>query len=260
MFRVLPMERKPENIKRIGIPPLDRATIGRINDEGKPVLYLADSPDTAFAEARATSGDFCLSEWRVTAEKLALTNGGISQDLFSSAFLSEGGNAGIVFPTANKGDEQTLKLFRKIFTLPVNEDRTMYRWSIACGMANGFAHICDRGVVQEVNGNTIWPGRYPFAAIAYSSVRSDRFSVNYALNDKGRANIKLNHVQWVHRSEDGSFTSVDFSDIWDQDGRINWRNGPAKFILKPGEQTTVVKTSETTWSYETADGSIPWFG
>lgn len=255
MFRIRRMNHQPEAIKEVGIPPSESATIGRLNDTGQSVLYLADSPDTAFAEARATAGDFCLSEWRVTAEKLALANGGLPPALLSERLPSD--NRPI--PVLSEIDQKVFGFFRKAYTLPVEADRSLYRWSIACGLANGFAHHCDRSATKELQGDTGWTGHYPFAAIAYPSVRTNHVSINYAVNDRGRPHVQLNHVQWVRRSADGSFTGLDFADDWASAGTIHWRNRPASFQLKSGERASLTKISENTWTYETAEGTVPWF-
>jgi hypothetical protein len=260
MFRVRRMDHKPALIDEVGAPPPKGSPVGRLNGEGQSVLYLADSPDTAFAESRATAGEFCLSEWRVNVQKLAMANGGIPQTMLAERFpndIDEGKHL-VTLPNAN--DERVLNLFREIYTLEVGEDRSLYRWSIACGLVNGFSHQCDRDAAKTADGLTHWNGRYPFTAIAYPSMRTDRTSLNYAFNDVGRSHLRLDHVQWVRRAEDGSYASLDYANSWDNENRISWQNRPATFQLKPGERSKVVKIAETTWRYETGDGSTPWFG
>jgi len=259
MFRIRRMDHKPASIDEVGAPPLERSPIGRLNDEGQSVLYLADSPDTAFAESRAIAGEFCLSEWRVDVQKLGMANGGISPTMLAERFLTDIYEGDQPIPIPNARDEQILSLFREIYTLDVREDRSLYWWSIACGLVNGFSHHCDRSAVETVEGMPQWNGRYPFAAIAYPSMRMDRASLNYAFNNLGRSYLRLDHMQWVRRAEDGSYTSLDFANNWDSEKRISWQNRPARFQLKPGERSRLTKIAEDAWSYETADGSIPWF-
>lgn len=259
MFRTRRMEHKPGSTNEVGAPPPTRSRIGRLNDEGRSVLYLADSPDTAFAEARAVAGEFCLSEWRVNVQKLAMANGGISPTMLVERFPNDIYEGDQPIPVPNASDEHILSFFREIYTLDVGGDRSLYRWSIACGLVNGFSHQCDRNAAETVGGMTQWNGRYPFAAIAYPSMRTNRASLNYAFNDLGRSHVRLDHVQWVCRAEDGSYASLDFASSWDSEGRISWQNRPARFQLKPGERSRLTKIAENTWNYETADGSIPWF-
>jgi hypothetical protein len=135
------MDHQPEFVDEVGAPPSDKSPIGRLNDAGQSVLYLADSPDTAFAESRSSAGEFCLSEWRVNVPKLAMANGGISPAMLAQRFPNEiyQGEQPLPLPTA--ADEMVLSLFREIYTLDVDNDRQLYRWSIACGLANGFSHL-----------------------------------------------------------------------------------------------------------------------
>ena len=74
LFRVRKMAQKPRSTHEVDHPPRGVAQIGRLNPAGESILYLADSPDTAFAEARAISGLYCLSEWRIQPPKVALAN------------------------------------------------------------------------------------------------------------------------------------------------------------------------------------------
>jgi len=254
------MDHKPVLIDEVGAPPSKVSPIGRLNDEGQSVLYVADSPDTAFAECRATAGEFCLSEWRVNVQKLAMANGGIPPTMLIERFPNDIDEGKSRLPLSNADEEQILKLFREIYTLDVGEDRSLYRWSIACGLVNGFSHQCDREALEIADGMTHWNGRYPFAAIAYPSIRTDRTSLNYAFNDFGQSHIRLDHVQWVRRAEDSSSASLDYANSWDSENRISWQNRPAMFQLEPAERSKVTKIAKTTWRYETADGSTPWFG
>jgi hypothetical protein len=61
LFRIRKMKMRPEVIAETGAPPIGVAPVGRLNDQGQSVLYLADSPDTAFAEAR--TGAFISRSW-----------------------------------------------------------------------------------------------------------------------------------------------------------------------------------------------------
>lgn len=259
MFRVRRMQSKPGYVREIGAPPAEVTPIGRLNAISQSVLYLADSPDTAFAESRAISGEFCLSEWSVTAEKLAAANGGLSTDTLAQGFPIEVYEGEGVLPVPGADDEKVLGLFREIYTLDVGEDGSLYAWSIACGLVNGFAHACDRVAVETPDGTTKWEGHCPFGAITYPSVRMEKPSLNYALNDQGRRHVELRNLQWVRRLDDGSYTSLDFADSWDSGGRIAWKRRPPRFELKPGEAAKLTKVTQTSWRYETVDGSIPWF-
>jgi len=259
MFRTRKMQSKPSYIHEIGAPPADVTPIGRLNAIRQSVLYLADSPDTAFSESRAISGEFCLSEWSVTAEKLAAANGGLSADTLALRFPKEVHEGEGVPPLPGADDEKALGLFREIYTLDVGQDGLLYAWSIACGRVNGFSHACDRVAVEMPDGMTKWEGRCPYGAITYPSVRMEKPSLNYALNDHGRRHVEIRNLQWVRRLGDGSYTSLDFADSWGSEGRIAWKGRPARFKLKPGEAAKVTKVTETSWRYETPDGSIPWF-
>ena len=96
LFRIRKMETMPDAITEVGAPPPGVAPIGRLNEAGQSILYLADSPDTAFSEARATAGQYCLSEWRVQQPKVALANGGIHIDLLRAHFPNDLDPPGIV--------------------------------------------------------------------------------------------------------------------------------------------------------------------
>jgi len=258
LFRVTNWCGKPTRTSDVKAPPSARARIGRLNDIGQSVLYVADSPDTAFAEARAKSGEYCLSEWRTQPERVALANGGMPLTLlrarFPDNFDPHTGNA-----LGGIEDDQLLELFRKIFTIEVRGDHERYRWSIACGLACGFAHLCERTSARERDGNTEWGGRYPFAGIAYASVRTDKDAINFALNDLGQTLLRLENVQWVALHADGSISGLDFASSCGADGEIAWQHRPARFQIQPGGAARVVKIAETVWKYETVDGSIPHF-
>ena len=61
LFRIRRMNNIPLNIAEVGAPPTGVAPIGRVNDKGQSVLYLADSPDTAFAAF--PNGEFNRQRW-----------------------------------------------------------------------------------------------------------------------------------------------------------------------------------------------------
>jgi hypothetical protein len=262
LFRIRRMNRKPDSMREVGAPPPEKSSIGRLNDDGQSILYCADTPETAFAEARGpVAGEFCLSEWRVTAQRLGMVNGGISPTMLAARCpIKIGGDPS--FPTTKLPEEEELILafHREIYTLDVGAVPALYRWSIACGLANGFSHRCGRTSVETTaDGNTKFNGRYPFAGIAYPSMRTGQAFWNFAFNDCGQSQIRLEHVQWIRRSGDGSWTSRDYANAWDSDGRILWKNRPANFELKPGEQFKLIKVAPDVWRYETEDGSVPWF-
>lgn len=233
------------------------ARIGRLNDHDQSVLYVADSPDTAFAEVRASTGFFALAEWRTRPPRMALANGGIPEGLLESRFPREFGPPGTTI--GGRIDEQVLALFRQIFTLKIDNDEALYRWSIACGLTCGFAHLCERTAVQQVAGHTEWCGRYPFAGLAYTSTRADRDAINFAFNDFGQTLLRLENVQWVERHTDGSFSGLDFASSWDSSAAIAWKGRPAHLQIPAGGSARIVKTAETVWSYEATDGSVPHF-
>jgi RES domain-containing protein len=259
MFRIRAMGQKASSTNDIREPPPDAAPIGRLNEKGQSALYLADSPDTAFAERGAAAGDYVLSEWRVTANKLALANGAVPPAILAQRFPKQDFKKDPNF--SPRQDAETVQhFFREIYLLDVGENPLLYRWSIACALVNGFAHKCDRVKTSETpEGFTHWQGRCPLSGIAYPSVRTNQKSLNYAFNDRGREHVKLDHVQWVRRAQDGSYSSLDFANEWDADNVICWQNRPAHFQLKQGESAKITKITETAWKYETADGSIPWF-
>lgn len=253
LFRIRKMEMMPRTITEVGPPPPGIAPVGRLNDVGQSVLYLADSPDTAFSEARATTGQYCLSEWRVQQPKVALANGGIPADLLRARFPNN------LDPSGSVEDDQVLALFRALFTLPATQNAGLYRWSIACGLANGFAPVCERTATETVGENTKWTGRFPFSGIAYPSVRKEKQSINFAFNDLGKTYLRLDHVQWVERHYDGFFSGIDFASSWDAHGNIAWQGRPAHYQLQPGESAHIVKVAETVWNYEPVDGELPFF-
>jgi hypothetical protein len=260
MFRIRQLGSEPAHIRDVGAPPSGVTPIQRLNDTGQSILYLADSPDTAFAEARSTAGEFCLSEWRVTAEKPGTANGGLSPEMLRGAKDIYEGDTPPAPP--NEIDELISKFFRQIYTLDVGSNTALYRWCIGCGMANGFSHTFDRKATELPNGTTRWDGQFPFGAIVYPSVRKNRQSLNYALNSHGQSYVELINLQWVQRFPDGHLVGLDFADQWDTDGNVTWQQRPAHFQLKPGESakmTKMTKVTETSWRYETTDGSIPWF-
>jgi RES domain len=257
LFRVTNWCGKPVRTSDVGAPPSQGVKIGRVNDHNQSVLYVADSPDTAFAEARASTGTFSVAEWRTQPPKMALANGGIPHALLESRFPRDFGSPGT--SVGGRIDEQVLGLFQQIFTLRVESDEALYRWSIACGLACGFAHRCERTAVQQVDGFTEWHGRYPFAGIAFASTRADREAINFAFNDFGQTLLRLENVQWVERHTDGSFSGLDFASSWDGSGAIEWKGRPAHLQIPAGGSARVVKLAETIWSYETTDGSVPHF-
>ena len=257
LFRIRKMVAKPLFTAMVGAPPVEVVPVGRLNDHRQSVLYLADSPDTAFAEARALAGQYCLSEWRVEWPRVALANGGLDSTILGEHFPNDLDSP--IAIQAGTEDHDVLALFTSIFTLSVGDDTDLYRWSIACGMSNGFAHRCERNGSEVVAGNTKLTGRFPFSGIAYRSTRKDRTAINYAFNDLGQTYLSLNHLQWVERHTDGSFSSIDIANSWGESGKISWEGRPAQYQLQSGQAAKVVKADKDTWTYENLDGSIPIF-
>jgi hypothetical protein len=256
LFRVRRTQHPPSAIAEIGAPPKGKAGIGRVNNAGDSVLYLADTPDTAINELRLGEGCYCLSEWRVTEPRVGLVNGGISEEDLLAVFGPENK------PIADVGgqiDGEMRDLFRSIFTLVPDCDPALYRWSISAAMAGGFAHACERTGRSERNGGTVFEGLYPFAGIAYASVRSDKRCVNFAFNDLGQTYVTLRNVQWIDRSADGSIAGLDFATSWNPHGRISWLGRPAKFSIPSGGTARLTKLREAAWTYESLDGHLPDF-
>jgi hypothetical protein len=165
---------------------------------------------------------------------LALANGGIPPAILAERFPNEEESSALTSRFAPRDDaDEILKLFDEIYTLDVQDNFLLYRWSIACGLVNGFSHKCDRSSAVEVtDGLTRWTGRSPFGGIAYPSIRTDRQSLNYAFNDHGRSQLKIDHVQWVRRFDDGSFIGLDFANEWDDKGLIRWQNRPGELSVE----------------------------
>lgn len=256
LFRVRRMHQLPASIAEVGPPPEGKAIIGRLNEAGNSVLYLSDTPDTAIKEVRLGTGTYCLSEWQITEPRVALVNGGISDEDLHAVFGPETRPGAEVDGLV---DDELRRLFRSIFTLVPDHDPTAYRWSISAAMAGGFAHVCERTGRFERNGNTVFQGLYPFAGIAYASVRSDKRRVNFAFNDLGRKYVDLRNVQWVNHHADGSISGLDFATAWDLDGGIEWLGRPANFILPAGGAAKLMKVAEDVWAYEALDGDVPGF-
>lgn len=257
MFRVRRLAEIPTNISQVREPPPGEAPIGRLNEQGQCVLYLSDSPMTAFAENMIVEGVCCLSEWRVESERLGLINGGLSEALMNRYFPKDL-NVGET-PVITKEDEHILELFREIFTVDVGKNVERYNWSIACGSANGFSHVNDRESEEKIGDHTRITGRTPFSALVYPSIRTGGKSINFALNDRGRDQLSLHHAQWVHRHADGRIQGINFANSFSTDGEIEWQGRPANFVLKLGERARLKVISETEVVYETENGSIPWF-
>lgn len=257
LFRVRRMEGKPLHRAELGAPPAGVASIGRLNDQGVSVLYLADSPATAFLEAKLGPGTYALSEWRVAREKVVLVNGGMDHKFLANAFPNDLDAHRPV--TEGREDLQVAALFRRIFSLAADENPLLYRWSIACGLANGFAPLCERTDHRTVDGNTHFSGRYPFSGIAYASTRSDRDAVNFAFNDLGQTYVRLHHVQWVDRAENGTFASLDCAAEVDRGGHVNWLGRPSRYVLPPGASARLKMVAPDVWTYEQLDGDLPEF-
>lgn len=115
MFRVVRWDQKPSHVDQVGAPRTGSSRINRLSDQGQRVLYLADSPDTAFAESRTVEGTFCMSEWRVQVDKLALANGGIAAEEMAGLKDIYEGEGSSPVPTFE--DEKVLSLLREIYTL-----------------------------------------------------------------------------------------------------------------------------------------------
>lgn len=255
-FRVRKLETMPHALTEVGAPPPGVAPIGRLNESGQSILYLADSPDTAFSEARATAGRYCLSEWRMQEPRVALANGGIHLDLLKAHFPNDLDPPGIA---GGREDEQVLALFRELFTLSATQNSELYRWSIACGLVNGFAALCGRIATETVDGHTKFTGRYPLAGIAYPSIRKDKQAINFAFNDLGMTYLRLHNVQWVEKHSDGFFSGIDIATSWDVDGSLLWQGRPAHYQLQSGESARLVKVAENVWNYEPLNGDVPIF-
>lgn len=256
LFRVRRTRHPPSEIAEIGAPPKGKAGIGRVNNAGDSVLYLSDTPDTAINELRLGAGCYCLSEWRVTEPRVGLANGGITEEDLLAVFGSENQP---VTDVGGQIDGEMRDLFRSIFKLVPDHDPALYRWSISAAMAAGFAHACERTGRSEQNGATVFEGLYPFAGIAYTSVRSDKRRVNFAFNDLGQTYVTLKNIQWIDRRADGSIAGLDFATSWNPNGRISWLGRPAIFSIPQGGTARLTKLSEAVWTYESLDGHLPDF-
>lgn len=249
------MNAKAASRNEVGAPPPGLAPLGRLNCQGDSVLYLADSPATAFAESRAAPGHYCLSEWVTTAERIALANGGFDSSELNSFFGAPIPSDGA--PIGGEEDREVEALYREIFSLDATDDPKLYWWSIACGRVNRFAAKCGRTGSRMVHGNTVLEGEFPLAGIAYLSVQKERQSLNCCLNDLGMTYVELVNVQWVSLGSDGKYASLDIATSWEADGSLNWSGRPANLILGPGQTAQLRRMSETVWEYRTVDGALP---
>jgi hypothetical protein len=258
MFRVRAMSEKPSHISDIGAPPADKVrALGRLNDCGQSMLYLADSPHTALCEIKATEGEFCLSEWDVNVPKLLCTNGGLDPEFLAGLLPHDYTEQLHLERPVSEREDELLTFIRKVFMSMLAGES--YRWSIACGMVNGFAHHCDRRNTREVEGNTKWEGMFPFGAIAYPSIRTDKVAVNYAMNDHGMSCILPPQVQWVRLNADGMITGLDFADSWGLRGNIHWQNRPANILIATEDPAVTISTSDNPWKRDAEDDYIPQF-
>jgi hypothetical protein len=256
LFRVRHMVSKPATVTEVTAPPLGFARIGRLNEAGQSILYTSDTPTTAFAEIRATTGLYLLSEWRINfGRKVAFANGGIHLGVLTALFSGKAADGGFGQRTDN---EDVLSLYREIFSLVPAENLALYNWSLACGRVNGFSNVCGRTNVEEIAGNTHFHGQYPFAGIAYASVRSDREAVNFAFNDLGMTFVSLNNAQWVQLQSDGSLTLMDLA-LPSPDGILHWQGRPTILQIEPGQRVRLLKVSENSWLVESLDGDLPLF-
>jgi len=256
LFRVRKMDRKAINVAEAGAPPGGAASAGRVNEPGCSVLYLADSPATAISEVRSGEGTYCLTEWRVTENRVALANGGIVEDDLVAVFGTGDKAAADV---GGYVDDEVRQLFTTIFRLAPSDNAALYRWSIAAARAVGFSHRCGRTARSYQDGRTKFEGRHPFAGVAYVSVRSDQRRVNFAFNDLGQAYVELTNVQWVEHRGDGETSGLDFASSWNADGTIQWLGRPAKLVIPPGGGANVTKVGANVWKFETIDGEVPGF-
>jgi hypothetical protein len=258
MFRARAMGARPAHIVEIGAPPAYKVLLpGRLNDCGQSVLYLADSFNTALCEINAVEGQYCLSEWEVNEPKLACANGGLHPDFLAGLLPHDyTGQLHLDRPVSEREDE-LLTFIRKVFMSPLGGE--LYRWSIACGMANGFAHQRDLRSAIEANGNTWWEGAFPMSAIAYSSIRTDQIAVNYAMNDVGMRCVVPRQVQWVRLTADGVVTGLDFADSWNLGGNIEWQDRPANVLIADRDPAYEVSTGKRPWKRDSTDEYIPEF-
>lgn len=255
LFRVRRMPGKPTNRSEVGPPPAGCAQLGRLNLPGESVLYLADSPATAFAEVRAAPGDYSLSEWVTTADRIQLANGGFDEIELRDSF--GGPIPGAEGPLGGVEDREVANLYRDIFSLDCAINPHLYWWSIACGRVNRFASKCERTGIRTEGANTIFEGKFPLAGIAYLSVQNGRRSLNYCFNDLGMRYVELVNVQWVTLAPDGTYHGQDISTSWRPDGALDWKGRPANVILGPGQIAHFRKLSAAAWECRMDDGSLP---
>ena len=255
LFRVRVLKKPPTKVSDLGAPPDHLASMGRVNDTGKSVLYLSDLPRTAIAETRVKKGSCCLTEWRITANNLLCANGGIPIDLLSKRFKS------VEKPIQKftKYDFAISALFRTAYTLDKFDGNQHYIWSIASALVNGFAPICDLQEQQYKDGVTELKGKYPLAAVAYPSIRDEMQYLNYAFNDRGQTHVALKNIQWIDIHENGQITSLNFADSWSENGTIDWKNRPANYRIGPKQSAIITRVSEKDYLFEMADGSLPFY-
>lgn len=257
MFRVRALDEKPTHVENLGAPPDGVAHRGRINEEGASVLYLSDTPRTALAEAGIEQGVYCISEWRVDCPKLGMVNGGITRQLLADHFTQA--ISDLPAPEPTEQDHLVMGLFRDVFTLDVGDNIERYAWSIAAGRASGFNHQSGLEEKIEKDGITTIKGEMPFSALVFPSVRLDRLSLNYVINHQGMEHVSLRNVQWARRDAGGRTQSLDIATTWSDDGALQWKGRPGRFVLKGGEMAKLTKIGPNEWDFETENGTVPWY-
>jgi hypothetical protein len=258
MFRARKMSEKPLGMSDVGAPePHKVLKMGRLNDRGQSVLYLGDSPHTALCEINATEDEFCLSVWEVVARKLACANGGLHPDFLDGVLPHDYSEQLHLVRSVSEREDALLAFIRKVFMATLGGDA--YRWSIACGTASGFSCHFDRKTEREIGGNMHWEGAFPFGAIAYPSIRTDKVAVNYAMNAYGIRCIIPRQMQWIRLDADGMITGLDFADSWGPSGNIHWKDRPANILDATTDPAGEINTGDNPWKRDAEDEYIPEF-
>lgn len=214
---------KPTNIREATYPPKEYATIGRANDEGKPMFYASVGKSVPYSEIYPEVGDeILLSTWKSTSPMM-LNHIGYTDDVKEHLNSNRDLSKQYSISDWNPPSEIYAVIYKflgKHFTLEVNESAG-YKLTVA--------------IANLLCGGDI------FAGLIFPTVQVFGNSDNIVLKpDFVDANLQLVSVEFqrvTHRKGlEVSYQTLDFANDWDAEGNIKWSGRLPGYMMEGNQQ------------------------
>lgn len=244
-------------ISDLTYPPAEKATLGRLNRDEKPMFYCSASKEVIYFEIPGlTDGDeIILSFWQ-TSERMLVNNIGYTQFLFEKL------GAKRECPIWSAGGIQLGDAHEEIISDPDSLSQEMIEKALskdensAIRQAFSDAFMCEVGpgeqyryklstAIGELHLGEIVNSAMEFAGVMYPTMRmwanSDNLALSPAYVDKNVEFRMAMHVRVDARTENEfSISKVDSAIEISEDSNLNWLGRLPNWTLGPGPAATQV--------------------